>query len=209
MTQLVKNTKRRFEEKLKKLRKVKCLIEGSRRDLPSIRAPRPLVRNLEKKVGYWYDKIVQFNPTIIDHFTNPRNVGEIPNADGVGTVGHPVCGDVVRLYIKIEKKGGEERIQEVKFKTFGGTAAIATSSIATEMIKGKTVKESLAIKNEDVAKALGGLPPIKMHCSVLAHDAIHAAVADYMKNSGQNSLADKVSAENRRHEDKELLSRRK
>ncbi len=150
---------------------------------------------------------MQFNATIIEHFSNPRNAGEIPDAGGVGTVGHPVCGDIVRLYIKIDKKGGEEVISQVKFKTFGCTAAIATSSIATELIKGKTVKEALAIKNEAVAKALGGLPPIKMHCSVLAHDAIQAAVADYKKKSGQGELMNKVQEENRRHEEKELLSR--
>lgn len=152
---------------------------------------------------------MQFNPTIIDHFTNPRNVGEIPDASGVGTVGHPVCGDIVRIYIKVEKQAGEDMISQVKFKTFGCTAAIATSSIATELIKGKTVKEALAMKNEEVAKALGGLPPIKMHCSVLAHDAIQAAVADYKKKSGQGGLADQVLSENRKHEEKELHSRKK
>jgi nitrogen fixation protein NifU and related proteins len=151
---------------------------------------------------------MQFNPTIIDHFTNPRNAGEIADADGVGTVGHPVCGDIVRLYIKIEKQGADEIISQVKFKTFGCTAAIATSSIATELIKGKTVKDALAIKNEDVAKALGGLPPIKMHCSVLAHDAIKAAVADYKKKQGQTGMADKVQADNMKHEQSEQLSRK-
>lgn len=152
---------------------------------------------------------MQFNKIIIDHFTHPRNVGEIPDASGVGTVGHPVCGDIVRLYIKVEKKGAEEVIAQVKFKTFGCTAAIATSSIATELIMGKTIAQALAIKNEEVAKALGGLPPIKMHCSVLAHDAIKAAVADYKKKLGETKFADKVSAENLKHEEKELLSRGK
>ena len=152
---------------------------------------------------------MQFNPTIIDHFTNPRNAGEISNADGVGTVGHPVCGDIVRLYIKVDKSGGKEKISDVKFKTFGCTAAIATSSIATELIKGKTVQEALAIKDEEVAKALGGLPAIKMHCSVLAHDAIQAAVADYRAKSGKNELSDKVQKENLAHEEKELLARKK
>ena len=152
---------------------------------------------------------MQFNPTIIEHFSNPRNVGEIPDADGVGTVGHPVCGDIVRIYVKIEKKGGEEVISQVKFKTFGCTAAIATSSIATELIKGKTVKEALAVKNEDVAKALGGLPPIKMHCSVLAHDAVKAAIADFKNKSGQAGLMKKVQQENREHEEREHFSGRK
>ncbi len=152
---------------------------------------------------------MQFNPTIIDHFTNPRNAGEIPNASGVGTVGHPVCGDIVRLYIKVDKKGAEEVISEVKFKTFGCTAAIATSSVATELIKGKTIKDALAIKDQEVADALGGLPPIKMHCSVLAHDAIQAAVADYKKNLGQASMAEKVLQENLKHEEAELHPRKK
>jgi len=152
---------------------------------------------------------LQFNPTIIDHFTNPRNAGEIADASGVGTVGHPVCGDIVRLYIKVDKKGADEVISQVKFKTFGCTAAIATSSVATEMIKGKTIADALAIKDEDVAKALGGLPAIKMHCSVLAHDAIQAAVADYRKNTGKTDLADKVQKENQAHEEKELLARKK
>ncbi|OGR88689.1 MAG: iron-sulfur cluster assembly scaffold protein [Elusimicrobia bacterium RIFCSPLOWO2_01_FULL_60_11] len=152
---------------------------------------------------------MQFNPTIIDHFTHPRNAGEIADADGVGTVGHPVCGDIVRLYIKVDKGGGKERISDVKFKTFGCTAAIATSSIATELIKGKSIQEALAIKDEQVAKALGGLPAIKMHCSVLAHDAIQAAVADYRAKSGKNDLSDNIRKENRAHEEKELLARKK
>ena len=152
---------------------------------------------------------MQFNPTVIDHFTNPRNAGEIPDASGVGTVGHPVCGDIVRLYIKVENRGKDEVIAQVKFKTFGCTAAIATSSIATELIQGKTVKEALAVSNDAVAKALGGLPAIKMHCSVLAHDAIQAAVADYRRKTGKSDLADKIQKENLSHEDKELLARKK
>ena len=146
-----------------------------------------------------------YNPKIVEHFTNPRNVGEIPNADGVGTVGHPVCGDVVRIYIRVD--GARKVILDAKFKTFGCTTAIATSSVATEMIKGKTIEEALALKNEDVAKALGGLPPIKMHCSVLAEDALRAAVADYIQKSGNGDLMEKVMKESRKHEEKELLSR--
>ncbi|OGR82538.1 MAG: iron-sulfur cluster assembly scaffold protein [Elusimicrobia bacterium RIFCSPLOWO2_01_FULL_64_13] len=149
-----------------------------------------------------------YSPKIVEHFTNPRNVGEIPNADGVGTVGHPVCGDVMRIYLKIQKKKGRPVITQAKFKTFGCTAAIATSSIATELVKGKTVAEALALKNEDVAKALGGLPPIKMHCSVLAEDAIKAAVADYEKKIGRTEIEKKLVEEGREHEEKELLSRR-
>ena len=148
-----------------------------------------------------------YNPQIVEHFMNPRNVGEIPQADGVGTVGHPVCGDVVRIYIKVEGANGQKIIKDAKFKTFGCTTAIATSSVATEMIKGKTIEEALAIKNEDVAKALGGLPPIKMHCSVLAEDAVRAAVADYKRKSGNGELMEKVMEESREHEEKELLSR--
>src|SRR5256885_240844 len=115
---------------------------------------------------------MDYNPKIVDHFTNPRNVGEIADADGVGTVGHPSCGDIVRIYIKVADAKGKKIVSDVRFKTFGCTTAIATSSIATELVKGKTIDEVLAIKNEDVAKALGGLPKIKMHCSVLAEDAL-------------------------------------
>src|SRR3989338_8689737 len=103
-----------------------------------------------------------YNPVIVDHFMNPRNVGEIADADGGGTVGHPACGDIVRIYIKVEDKNGKKMIAQARFKTFGCTTAIATSSIATELMQGKTIEQALAIKNEDVAKALGGLPPIKM-----------------------------------------------
>jgi nitrogen fixation protein NifU and related proteins len=152
--------------------------------------------------------VVQYNPKIVDHFMNPRNVGEIPDADGVGTVGHPSCGDIVRIYIKVQEKEGKKVIAKVRFKTFGCTTAVATSSIATEMILGKTVDEVLAIKNEDVAKELGGLPPIKMHCSVLAEDAIRAAMADYYKKQGkQDQIVEQVAQENQAHEEKELLSR--
>lgn len=149
----------------------------------------------------------QYSPKVVEHFKNPRNVGEIPDADGVGTVGHPVCGDVVRIYIKLENKNGQLRIAKARFKTFGCTTAIATSSIATELIQGKTIEEALAIKNEDVANALGGLPPIKMHCSVLAEDALKAAIADYKKKIGQTDFEEQVSKESRMHEEKELLSR--
>lgn len=148
-----------------------------------------------------------YNPKIVDHFINPRNVGEIPNADGVGTVGHPSCGDIVRFYIKIESLNGHQVISQATFKTFGCTTAIATSSIATELIKGKTVEEALLLKNEDVAKALGGLPPIKMHCSVLAEDAFRAAIADYYKKSGKEQLLEEVKHQSQIHEEKELLSR--
>ncbi len=139
---------------------------------------------------------------------NPRNVGEIPDADGVGTVGHPSCGDIVRIYIKVASEKGQDVIREAKFKTFCCTTAIASSSIATELIKGKSIQQALAMKNEEVAEALGGLPPIKMHCSVLAEDAIKAAVADYFKKRGKGKMAEKVMHESQEHEDKELLARK-
>ena len=116
-----------------------------------------------------------YSEKVMDHFTNPRNVGEIENADGVGLVGNPVCGDVMKLFIKVE----DGKIADVKFKTFGCGAAIATSSMVTEMVIGKTLEEALAISNKAVAEALDGLPPNKMHCSNLAADALHKAIEDY------------------------------
>ncbi|BCV21890.1 Fe-S cluster assembly scaffold protein NifU [Moorella sp. Hama-1] len=116
-----------------------------------------------------------YTEKVMDHFTNPRNVGEIENPDGVGQVGNPVCGDIMRLYIKVD----DGIIKDVKFKTFGCGAAIATSSMVTEMVKGKTLDEALKISNAAVAEALDGLPPQKMHCSNLAADALHAAIKDY------------------------------
>ena len=119
-----------------------------------------------------------YSEKVIDHFSNPRNVGEIENADGVGTVGNSKCGDIMRMYLKVDDNGV---ITECKFKTFGCGAAIATSSMATEMIKGKTLKEALKLTNKAVAEALDGLPPVKMHWSLLAEEAVKAAVEDYMK----------------------------
>jgi nitrogen fixation NifU-like protein len=116
-----------------------------------------------------------YTEKVMDHFQNPRNVGEIADADGVGTVGNAACGDIMKIYIKIEG----DRIVDAKFKTFGCGAAIATSSICTEMVKGKTISEALAMTREEVADALGGLPPVKMHCSNLAADALHAAIKEY------------------------------
>lgn len=116
-----------------------------------------------------------YSEKVMDHFKNPRNVGEIENADGVGTVGNPTCGDLMTMYIKVKDK----KIDDIKFKTFGCGAAIATSSMATEMAKGKTIEEAMKISRAEVAKNLGGLPPIKMHCSNLAADALHEAIKDY------------------------------
>ena len=118
-----------------------------------------------------------YSEKVMDHFMNPRNVGEIPDADGVGTVGNPVCGDLMTVYIKVR----DGRLKDVKFKTFGCGAAIATSSMTTELAKGKTIEEALRITRADVADSLGGLPQIKMHCSNLAADALHAAINDYLK----------------------------
>ena len=117
-----------------------------------------------------------YSEKVMDHFSNPRNVGEIENADGVGTVGNAKCGDIMRIYLKVDENGV---ITDCKFKTFGCGAAIATSSMATEMVKGKTIDEALTLTNKAVAEALDGLPPVKMHCSVLAEEAIHAAIQDY------------------------------
>lgn len=116
-----------------------------------------------------------YTEKVLDHFRNPRNMGEIKNPDGFGKVGNPVCGDVMAIYIKVK----DERIVDIKFKTFGCTAAVATSSVLTEMVKGKTIDEALKITRDDVANELGGLPAIKMHCSNLAADALREAIKDY------------------------------
>ena len=121
-----------------------------------------------------------YNDTVMDYFTNPRNVGEIEDASGVGTVGNAKCGDIMRIFIKVE----DNIITDVKFKTFGCGAAIATSSRATEMVKGKTIEEALALTNKDVTDSLGGLPAVKLHCSVLAEEAVKSAVKDYYDKNG-------------------------
>jgi nitrogen fixation NifU-like protein len=118
-----------------------------------------------------------YTQKVMDHFKNPRNMGEIPDADGVGTVGNPVCGDLMTIYIKVK----DNRLEDIKFKTFGCGSAIATSSMITELAKGKTLEEGLKITRGNVADELGGLPPVKMHCSNLAADALHAAIEDYCK----------------------------
>lgn len=121
-----------------------------------------------------------YSEKVIDHFANPRNVGEIENADGIGEVGNARCGDIMKMYIKVD----DNIITDVKFKTFGCGAAIATSSMATELIKGKSVDDALKLTNKAVMEALDGLPPVKVHCSVLAEQAIKSAVDDYYKNKG-------------------------
>jgi nitrogen fixation NifU-like protein len=118
-----------------------------------------------------------YTDKVMEHFKNPRNMGEIPDADGVGTVGNPVCGDLMTIYIRVKNN----HLEDIKFKTFGCGSAIATSSMITELAKGKTLEEGLKITRANVADSLGGLPPVKMHCSNLAADALHAAIEDYYK----------------------------
>jgi nitrogen fixation NifU-like protein len=122
-----------------------------------------------------------YTEKVMEHFKNPRNVGEIPDADGVGTVGNPVCGDLMTIYIKVK----DNRLVDIKFNTFGCGSAIATSSMITELAKGKTLEEGLKITRANVADELGGLPAVKMHCSNLAADALHAAIEDYYKKHGK------------------------
>ena len=121
-----------------------------------------------------------YTEKVMDHFMHPRNVGEIENASGVGTVGNAKCGDIMRIYLDIDEN---QVVRDAKFKTFGCGAAIATSSMATEMIIGKTVQEALEVTNKAVMEALGGLPPVKVHCSLLAEQAVHAALWDYAKKN--------------------------
>ncbi|MCL2187570.1 MAG: Fe-S cluster assembly scaffold protein NifU [Defluviitaleaceae bacterium] len=123
---------------------------------------------------------MEYSEKVMDHFTNPRNVGEIENADGIGTVGNEKCGDIMRFFLRIEN----DVIIEAKFKTFGCGAAVATSSIATELVVGKTLQEAVKITNKSVMEALDGLPATKAHCSCLAEEALHAALWDYAKKSG-------------------------
>lgn len=125
---------------------------------------------------------MQYSDKVMDHFTNPRNVGEIEDAQGVGVVGNAKCGDIMKMYLQIDEN---DVISDCKFKTFGCGAAIATSSMATELIKGRTVKEALELTNSAVVEALDGLPPVKIHCSVLAEEAVKAAIADYYKKVGR------------------------
>ncbi|MDR1874139.1 MAG: Fe-S cluster assembly scaffold protein NifU [Synergistaceae bacterium] len=121
-----------------------------------------------------------YSEKVMEHFSNPRNVGEIENPDGVGEAGNPKCGDIMKIYLRVKRNV----IEDVKFKTFGCASAIASSSMATEMIRGKTVDEAWDLTNTAVAEALDGLPPIKMHCSVLAEEAIHRAINDYREKHG-------------------------
>lgn len=136
-----------------------------------------------------------YSEKVMEHFMHPRNVGEIPDASGIGNVGNPVCGDVMRMYIKVEN----DIIVDAKFKTFGCGAAISTSSMVTEMVKGKTIEEAIKISNKAVAEALGGLPPVKMHCSVLAEQALRSALADYYRKIGKDPSAFEPKADSHGH----------
>lgn len=133
---------------------------------------------------------IVYSEKVIAHFTKPKNVGEIKNADGVGQVGNRICGDVMKVYIKVSKPNsgknkGKEIIKEIKFQTLGCAAAIATSSMITELAKGKTLNEAMKITRDDISKSLGSLPPIKEHCSNLAADALHEAIKNYRKNKNE------------------------
>ncbi|MEM2870077.1 MAG: Fe-S cluster assembly scaffold protein NifU [Thermoplasmata archaeon] len=132
-----------------------------------------------------------YSEKVMDHFMNPRNMGEMKDADGVGKVGNPTCGDLMFVYIKVK----DDVITDIKFKTFGCGAAIATSSMVTELAKGKTLDEALRITRADIASELGGLPPVKMHCSNLAADALHAAIKDYLEKNGRDASHIKVRTE--------------
>jgi nitrogen fixation NifU-like protein len=132
---------------------------------------------------------IQYSKEVMKNYMNPKNLGEIKNADGVGKVGNPTCGDMMWLYIKVDKdKKGKEIIQDIKFKTFGCAAAIATSSMITQLAKGKTLKDAGKITRSDVADSLKGLPPIKMHCSNLASEALRAAIKDYEKKKHRKQI---------------------
>lgn len=132
-----------------------------------------------------------YSDKVMDHFRNPRNVGEIEDANGVGEVGNPQCGDIMKIFIKVE----DNIIKDIKFKTFGCGSAIASSSMATELIKGKSIEDAWELTNKAVAEALDGLPPVKMHCSVLAEEAIHKAINDYRVNAGLEPWAMKTHSE--------------
>jgi nitrogen fixation protein NifU and related proteins len=124
-----------------------------------------------------------YNPTVMDHFMNPRNMGDLKDADGVGEVGAAACGDIMKISLRIK----DGRIEDARFKTFGCGSAIASSSMATELIKGRTIAEALTFSNEEVVDALGGLPPVKIHCSVLAEEALKAALEDYVKRHPESA----------------------
>ena len=141
------------------------------------------------------EALSQYNEKVMEHFRNPRNVGDIEEPDGIGHVGNVVCGDIMELYIEVK----DDVITDAKFKTFGCGAAIATSSMVTELVIGKTIEEALTISNRAVAQALGGLPPIKMHCSVLAEQALRSAINDYLKKSGRDPVDEGPAHQHHHH----------
>ncbi|MBR3808078.1 MAG: Fe-S cluster assembly scaffold protein NifU [Lachnospiraceae bacterium] len=144
-----------------------------------------------------------YSEKVMDHFTNPRNVGEIDNASGVGTVGNAKCGDIMRIYLDIDEE--TKVIKDCKFKTFGCGAAVATSSMATELVIGKTIEEAMKVTNKAVMEALDGLPPVKVHCSLLAEEAIHAALWDYAtKNNITIEGLEKPKTDISEHEEEEV-----
>ena len=138
-----------------------------------------------------------YSEKVMDHFMNPRNQGEIENPDGVGEVGNPKCGDIMKIFLRVR----DDRIEDVKFQTFGCGAAVATSSMATELVKGKTLEEAWDLSNKAVAEALGGLPPVKMHCSVLAEEGIHKAINDYRARHGLEPWKEKPGASHTHQDD--------
>lgn len=136
-----------------------------------------------------------YSKKVMELFMNPKNVGEIKNADGIGKVGNPVCGDLMFIYIRVGKdRKGNENLKDVKFKTFGCAAAIATSSMITELAKGKKLEQAMKLTRKNVADSLHGLPPIKMHCSNLAADGLHAAILDYWKKKGNKNMLEKYGS---------------
>jgi nitrogen fixation protein NifU and related proteins len=139
------------------------------------------------------DSYTLYNSTVMDHFLNPRNLGDLKDADGVGEVGAAACGDIMKVSLKIK----DGRIEDAKFKTFGCGSAIASSSMATELIKGRTIEEVMHFSNQEVVEALGGLPPVKIHCSVLAEEALKAALEDYLKKHPE--MASKVQSKEAAH----------
>jgi nitrogen fixation protein NifU and related proteins len=143
-----------------------------------------------------------YSKKVMQLFLNPKNVGEIKDADGVGKVGNPVCGDLMVIYIKLAKvKKGKEILKDIKFKTFGCAAAIATSAMITELAKNKTLEQAMKLTRKNVADSLNGLPPIKMHCSNLAADGLHAAIIDYWKKSGNKKMLEKYKSLEPKEED--------
>lgn len=143
-----------------------------------------------------------YSPKVMDHFRNPRNVGEMENPSAIGEVGNAKCGDIMRIYLKVE----EDVITDVKFMTYGCGSAIASSSMATELIKGKTIQDAWELSNKAVADALDGLPPVKMHCSVLAEEAIHIAINNYLKSQGREPHAYSLSDHDHPQEEEEVTT---